>query len=81
MAVLLAQDVLSMASVLWLSAAVRLPLPLLAAPPGELWKATARGFEALRAEPNGFRVHLRSRSDTLSGFKPQQVRQSPCRCI
>ena len=31
MAVLLAQDVLSMASVLWLSAAVRLPLPLLAA--------------------------------------------------
>ena len=66
MAVLIAQDVLSMASVLWLSAAVRLPLPLLAAPPGELWKATARGFEPLRAEPNGFRVHLLSRSDTLS---------------
>ena len=29
-------------------------------------KATARGFEPLRAEPNGFRVHLLSRSDTLS---------------
>ena len=27
---------------------------------------TARGFEPLRAEPNGFRVHLLSRSDTLS---------------
>ena len=66
MAVLIAQDVLSMASVLWLSAAVRLPLPLLAAPPGELWKATARGFEPLRAEPNGFQVHLFNRSDTVS---------------
>ena len=29
-------------------------------------KATARGFEPLRAEPNGFRVHLLSHSDTLS---------------
>ena len=29
-------------------------------------KATARGFEPLRAEPNGFRVHLLNRSDTLS---------------
>ncbi len=29
-------------------------------------KTTARGFEPLRAEPNGFRVHLLSRSDTLS---------------
>ena len=29
-------------------------------------EATARGFEPLRAEPNGFRVHLLSRSDTLS---------------
>ena len=27
---------------------------------------TARGFELLLAEPNGFRVHLLSRSDTLS---------------
>ena len=27
---------------------------------------TARGFEPLRAEPNGFRVHLLGRSDTLS---------------
>ena len=31
-----------------------------------LIEATARGFEPLRAEPNGFRVHLLSRSDTLS---------------
>ena len=28
--------------------------------------STARGFEPLRAEPNGFRVHLLGRSDTLS---------------
>ena len=66
MGVLIVQDVLSMRSVLPLSAAARLPLPLLAVPPGELWKATARGFEPLRAEPNGFQVHLLSRSDTLS---------------
>ena len=31
-----------------------------------LEQATARGFEPLRAEPNGFRVHLLNRSDTLS---------------
>ena len=66
MGVLIVQDVLSMRSVLPLSAAARLPLPLLAVPPGGLWKATARGFEPLWAEPNGFRVHLLSRSDTLS---------------
>ena len=29
-------------------------------------ETTARGFEPLRAEPNGFRVHLLNRSDTLS---------------
>ena len=29
-------------------------------------KSTARGFEPLQAEPNGFRVHLLNRSDTLS---------------
>ena len=29
-------------------------------------KTTARRFEPLRAEPNGFRVHLLNRSDTLS---------------
>ena len=29
-------------------------------------KTTARGFEPLRAEPNGFRVHLLNRSDTVS---------------
>ena len=34
--------------------------------PFEGTKATARGFEPLRAEPNGFPVHLLSRSDTLS---------------
>ena len=28
--------------------------------------STARGFEPLRAEPNGFRVHLLNHSDTLS---------------
>ena len=28
----------------------------------------ARGFEPLKAEPNGFRVHLLSRSDALSWF-------------
>ena len=66
MGVLIVQDVLSMRSVLPLSAAARLPLPLLPVPPGELWTATARGFEPLRAEPNRFRVHLLSRSDTLS---------------
>ena len=30
-------------------------------------QTTPRGFEPLRAEPNGFRVHLLSRSDTVSG--------------
>ena len=29
-------------------------------------KSTPRGFEHLRAEPNGFLVHLLSRSDTVS---------------
>ena len=29
-------------------------------------RPTPRGFEPLRAEPNGFRVHLLSRSDTVS---------------
>ncbi len=29
-------------------------------------RSTPRGFEPLRAEPNGFRVHLLSRSDTVS---------------
>jgi hypothetical protein len=29
-------------------------------------RTTARGFEPLRAEPNGFRVHLLNHSDTLS---------------
>ena len=30
--------------------------------------ATPKGFEPLRAEPNGFRVHLLSHSDTVSCF-------------
>ena len=29
-------------------------------------RSTPRGFEPLRAEPNGFRVHLLNRSDTMS---------------
>ena len=29
-------------------------------------KATPKGFEPPRAEPNGFRVHLLNRSDTVS---------------
>ena len=29
-------------------------------------KSTPRGFEPLRAEPNGFLVHLLNRSDTVS---------------
>ena len=33
---------------------------------GDRAKATPRGFEPLRAEPNGFRVHLLNRSDTVS---------------
>ena len=32
----------------------------------DLYISTPRGFEPLRAEPNGFRVHLLNRSDTVS---------------
>ena len=40
-----------------------------------LWcKSTARGFEPLRAEPNGFRVHLLNHSDTLSYHNLKSVR-------
>ena len=35
----------------------------------EMRNTTARGFEPLRAEPNGFRVHLLGHSDTLSWKK------------
>ena len=44
---------------------VRLPAAIFrsCSPPGQ---STPRGFEPLRAEPNGFRVHLLSRSDTVS---------------
>ena len=46
-------------------------LPFLGARKCQRWHrscdlSTARGFEALRAEPNGFRVHLLDRSDTVS---------------
>ena len=34
-------------------------------------KTTPRGFEPLRAEPNGFRVHLLNRSDTVSLLRPR----------
>ena len=48
---------------------------------------TPRGFEPLRAEPNGFRVHLLSRSDTVSysthiisvrGSWPASLSQTAC---
>ena len=39
-------------------------------------KSTARGFEPLRAEPNGFRVHVLNRSDTLSLSKGDQLAAS-----
>jgi hypothetical protein len=41
-------------------------------------KTTPRGFEPLRAEPNGFRVHLLNRSDTVSWPqpRPQHTRQN-----
>ena len=41
-----------------------------------LEQATARGFEPLRAEANGFRVHLLNRSDTLSLSKGDQLAAS-----
>ena len=39
---------------------------MLGSPPGGATQAAPRGFESLRAEPNGFRVHLLNRSDTVS---------------
>ena len=48
-------------------------------------KATPRGFEPLRAEPNGFRVHLLSHSDKchacdarLMRLRLQSYRVTPC---
>ena len=41
-------------------------VPRVRLPAGAFAKATPRGFEPLRAEPNGFRVHLLSHSDTVS---------------
>ena len=36
-------------------------------------KATPRGFEPLRAEPNGFRVHILDCSDTVSCMAQQDA--------
>ena len=41
-------------------------------------KTTPRGFEPLRAEPNGFLVHLLDRSDTVS--PPFWARPKPTLC-
>ena len=43
---------------------------------GQLYFTTARGLEPLRAEPNGFRAHLLSRSDTLSDDRCQVARDA-----
>ena len=47
--------------------------------------ATPRGFEPLRAEPNGFRAHLLSRSDTVScrqRSSPTPQDNAPCfQCV
>ena len=40
-------------------------------------RSTPRGFEPLRAEPNGFRVHLLSRSDTVSCLRSAYVSAPP----
>ena len=41
---------------------------------------TARGFEPLRAEPNGFLVHLLNHSDTLSLEAHNQQTWPQCSC-
>ena len=38
--------------------------------------ATARGFEPLRAEPNGFLVHLLNHSDTVTDIRLRTVSES-----
>ncbi len=49
-------------------------------------KATPRGFEPLRAEPNGFRAHLLNRSDTVSlrlarfAWYRRRAAALPCGC-
>ena len=43
-------------------------------------EATPRGFEPLRAEPNGFRVHPLSRSDTVSCLPSSPWGQILCPC-
>ena len=42
-------------------------------------RATPRGFEPLRAEPNGFLVHLLNHSDTVSSQlnQPSRRRENP----
>ena len=42
-------------------------------------KPTPRGFEPLRAEPNGFRVHLLNRSDTVSWQQSPGMHAKPCK--
>ena len=66
MGLLSVQDAALMISVLPLSAGVILLLPGFGALLAELCKATARGFEPLRAEPSGFLVHHLDHSVTLS---------------
>ena len=61
----------------WVTSTQNWPHPLLGT--GGFRKATARGFEPLRAEPNGFRVHLFSRSDTLS-LRMANRRRAMCCC-
>jgi hypothetical protein len=47
-------------------------------PFGGATQTTPRGFEPLRAEPNGFRVHLLNRSDTVSWQQSRGMRTKPC---
>ena len=50
---------------------------MLGSPPGGATQATPRGFEPLRAEPNGFRVHLLNRSDTVSSVRREPIPLEP----
>ena len=43
-------------------------------------KSTPRGFEPLRAEPNGFLVHLLNHSDTVSTQHNDEVPPYPDAC-
>ena len=52
---------------------------MLGSPPGGATQATPRGFEPPRAEPNGFRVHLLSRSDTVSWQQSHAMHAKRCK--